>query len=329
MTAFRMIATALLSGLLFAGTAVAAPSPAGTIEPAYRARLMAAADAPGDSLSAAVLVPMTRHPSMVPADGAPADAALLAASDRLLAEALAGASADWHTAAALLLSPCTTIDPADQAVLEAAMLARAPDDAFARLVAIGRAWGEERHADVAAHIAAGARATEYRSLFGPSAHALWRRLGEPETIEGGTFAIAATAFAIPAYQGLAETCRAATGDLHRDCLALLARMMRDADTLIDRTLAIELLARIGDEPLRAEATALRREHEWRLERFIDRSRALESEPAAMAGYLRQLAHGEVAAQQWLLARAGDALDPPADWVAAADRDRTPAPPALP
>ena len=59
------------------------------------------------------------------------------------------------------------------------------------------------------------------------------------------------------------------------------------------------------------------------------TRLSTADVTAMAGYLRQLAHGEVAAQQWLLARAGDALDPPADWVAAADRDRTPAPPALP
>jgi hypothetical protein len=104
-----------------------------------------------------------------------------------------------------------------------------------------------------------------------------------------------------------------------DCRRIGQTIAAEADSVIARALGLGLQGAAGADS--EQYLAARRSHEWRLQQFSALDARMEAEPALLTAYYRDVldTNSEVRAQELLLARAGIALEPPADWKPASLR----------
>lgn len=131
----------------------------------------------------------------------------------------------------------------------------------------------------------------------------------------------AAAMALPGLGHLSQACDITRFPARAEpCRRIAALMFNDADTLIDRMIALALLKRtVTDAADRRRVQALRRDFDWQLAAYQDlmfRSFGTEAMFAENANYFATiLRRGELAAMRDLLAAHAVPLQPPADWQA--------------
>ena len=130
----------------------------------------------------------------------------------------------------------------------------------------------------------------------------------------------AAAWSLPGYQHLIKACDISLFPARTDsCQRIAELMFKDADTLMDRMIAVSLLERTVTDPAdRARVQVLRQDFDWQLAAFQEISLSRPYGAILMSGeefrYFATMLHrDEIVAMRDLLAAHSVPLQAPADW----------------
>lgn len=317
----------LVVGLLLAGQASAQATDPEAAN--INARLqLAAVNAPGDSISDAVLarvVDMQRsHASSMDIDPALLQA-LGAAHERLQART----DARMRDEPVLLatFSGCfwKKADPAQCKGASEDLARLAGDNGYYHFVLMsdaGRRGDDEAFSLHALDLLA---APEYKPDFQrvfSSLHARYRQVPDALWIHemnrygaatAGVQAMSiAAAVALPAYQQFMRACKESEGEKRRLCVLVARRMAAESPLIIDRTIAFDLLEKLGDARDQAQADEHKRQLNWLVQGAAAFDEKLGTEMANTYFDLFS-SKGEIAALKYASQAMGRTPEPPSDW----------------
>lgn len=317
--------------LLFvlAGAAFAQADDNGDADAAARVQL-AAAEAPGDLLSDAYLVPMIDLALEADAKRGELDPALrasLAQARDDLAQRVDRAE-DEAPVALFTTVQCLRKDAdADKCNGSRERLAEvAGDNAYHHFVLISMAADRGDEEAFARHARRMLAAPKYEPDMLPVFASLYRRYSEvpaalwqqgggnygPEAAPGIQAMAIAAAVVLPGYRPFTQACKEAVPGRRALCVAVARHMAERSPVLLDRLIGVGLIKEYGTEAEQAAASELEREAKWLHVGMAHFDRELSDDQ--LGRYFDIFASkGEFAAMRYAAQETGRPLQPPADW----------------